>query len=235
VTNQTGLKIGTLCSDGCGEYTSKNFEQYLLSHGIQHQTTVRYSPEQNGVAEHFNRTVCLSARAMIIQSGLPKFFWAEAINTAAYTRNCLPTKATSVTPHERWFDYKPNISHIRVFGCLAYSHILEQLRSKLDSKAEIMVLVGYASQSKEYWLYNPNSKKVVIRRDVTFEETKFGAGVTNEIVEATPYVNEFSIDMQTQDNSGVSSEDNSDAPSCDKPRRSTRTHRPPVRFGIANI
>jgi len=109
---------------------------------------------------------------MIIQSGLPKLFWAEAINTAAYTRNCLPTKATSVTPHERWFGYKPNISYIRVFGCLAYSHIPEQLRSKLDSKAENMVLVGYASQSKGYRLYNPNSKRVVIKRDVTFDETK---------------------------------------------------------------
>ncbi|KAF6031758.1 hypothetical protein EB796_009915 [Bugula neritina] len=101
---------------------------------------------------------------MIIQSGLPKLFWAEAINTAAYTRNCLPTKATSVTPHERWFGYKPNISHIRVFGCLPYRHIPEQLKSKLDSKAENMVLVGYASQSKVYQLhYNLNSKKVVIR------------------------------------------------------------------------
>jgi len=63
---------------------------------------------------------------------------------------------------------------------------------------------------------------------------KFGARVTNKIVEATPYANEFSVDMQTQDNSEAPSEDNSDAPSCDEPRRSTRTHRPPVRFGIDN-
>jgi len=94
---------------------------------------------------------------MIIQSGLPKLFWAETMHTAACTRNCLPTKATSVTPHERWFGHEPNISYIRVFGCLAYSHIPEQLRSKLDSKAENMVLGGYALQSKGYRLYNPNS------------------------------------------------------------------------------
>lgn len=224
VENQTGLSISTLRSDNGGEYKNNNLEQYLLTHGIEHQTTVRYSPEQNGVAERFNRTVCESARAMIVESGLPKSFWAEAINTAVYTRNRLPTKATSTTPHERWFGHKPNISHIRVFGCAAYSHVPEQLRSKLDSKAENMVLVGYASRSKGYRLYDPNSRKVVIRRDVIFNETKYGVGVIEPIEHATPNTNEFSVD--------VTSQVNTDDVCCDEPRRSTRPHRPPVRFGI---
>ena len=223
VTNQTGLKIGTLRSDGGGEYTSSNFEKYLLSHGIQHQTTVRYSPEQNGVTDRFNRTVCESARAMIIQSSLPKSFWAEAINAAVYSRNHLPTKATSITPHERWFGRKPNISHIRVFGCLASSHIPGQRRSKLDSKTENMVLVGCASQSKGYRLYNPSSRKVV-RRDVTFDEAKLGVEVTNLIEQTTPDVNEFLVDIASQNDSAE--------PSSDEPRRSTRPHRPPIRFGV---
>jgi len=79
-----------------------------------------------------------------------------------------------------------------------------------------MVLVGYALQSKRYQLhYNLNSKKVVIKHDVT-SETKFGARVTDKIVEATLYANEFSVDMRIEDSSDVSSDDNSDAPSYDE-------------------
>ena len=71
-TNQVGLAIGTLRSDNGGEYISNEFESYLCTKGIHHQLTVRYTPEQNGTAERYNRTICESAPAMIVQSGLPK-------------------------------------------------------------------------------------------------------------------------------------------------------------------
>ena len=131
---------------------------------------MRYTPEQNGTAERYNRTICESARAMIVQSGLPKGFWAEAVATAVHVRNRLPTKATNQTPHALWFNKKPNIQHLKVFGCAAFSNIPDQLRSKLDDKAERMVFVGYSSRSKGYRLYDHNSGLVVTRRDVIFDE-----------------------------------------------------------------
>ena len=73
-TNQTGHAIGTLRTDGGGEYVSREFEDYLVSKGISHQVTVRYTPEQNGVAERYNRTVVESARAMVFGADLPKRF-----------------------------------------------------------------------------------------------------------------------------------------------------------------
>ena len=176
VSNRTDSRIGTLHTDGGGEYVSNDFEQYLVTQGIHHQLTVRYSPEQNGVAERYNRTICESARAMVFRANLSKRFWAEAVVTAVYTRNRLPTKAVpeKTTPYELWFKAKPDISHFKVFGCVGYSHIPDQLRQKLDSKAETMLFVGYSTNSKGYRLFDPKTNKIAIRRDVVFNESKFG-------------------------------------------------------------
>ena len=114
VTNETGQSIGTLRSDGGGEYVSAQFEDYLKSKGIKHEVTARYSPQQNGVAERYNRTVCEAARAQIIQADLPKSFWAESIATSVYVRNRTPTTAhrSPITPYEMWYGKKPNLSHL---------------------------------------------------------------------------------------------------------------------------
>ena len=58
--------------DNGGEYTSHVFEEHLSSHGIRHETTVPKTPEQNGTAERFNRTLLESIRAMLGDSRLPK-------------------------------------------------------------------------------------------------------------------------------------------------------------------
>ena len=58
----------------------------------------------------------------------------------------------------------------RVFGCIAYAHVPDQLRKKLDDKGEKCIFIGYSTDSKAYKLYNPETKKVIISRDVTFDE-----------------------------------------------------------------
>lgn len=75
-----------------------------------------------------------------------------------------------MTPQEAWSGMKPNISHLRVFGSIAYVHVPNEKRSKLDSKSEKYVFVGYDSSSKGYKLYNPITQKIVISRDVEFDE-----------------------------------------------------------------
>lgn len=177
VSNQTGQTIKVLRTDGGGEYVSGEFEAYLKSHGIQHQLTTRYTPQQNGVAERYNRTICELARALVIDSGLPKSFWAEAVSTAVYVWNRAPTTAhknEATTPYQKWYDSKPDISNLRVFGSLTYAHVPTELRQKLDDKAENMVMVGYSLRSKAYRLYNPATNKVVVRRDVIFDESRLG-------------------------------------------------------------
>ena len=112
---------------------------YLMSffrnHGIRHELTARYSPQQKGVAERKNRTIMEMARCMLKKKNLPIEFWVEAISCAAYLINRSPTKSLdNITLNEAWFGKKPSVHHLRTFGCLAYSHIPNTLKSKLDDK-----------------------------------------------------------------------------------------------------
>src|SRR5258708_6117285 len=63
--NEMGQKIKILHTDNGGEYTSPKFNNFLSKHGISHQTSVPYTPEQNGLAERANRTVVEQARCML--------------------------------------------------------------------------------------------------------------------------------------------------------------------------
>ncbi|GMJ16119.1 hypothetical protein HRI_005281100 [Hibiscus trionum] len=67
-----------------------------------------------------------------------------------------------MTPEEAWCGRQPNVCHFRVFGCVAYSHVPDQKRTKLDDKAEKCVFLGISNESKAYKLYNPITKKVII-------------------------------------------------------------------------
>ena len=219
VETQTGNRIATLRSDQGGEYLSHQFSDFLRVNGIQHQLTARYTPQQNGCAERYNRTVCESARAMIIEADVPKSFWAEAIATSVYVRNRLPTAAIRdhITPYERWYGKKPNISNARVFGSLAYAHIPDELRQKLDVKADVMMFVGYSEQSKAYRLYDPVSKQVVVRRDVICDESKLGIPQAGKSEPDT-----LMLDLSPHDGVSLPGE----------LRRSSRDTKRPIRFGI---
>ena len=90
---------------------------------------------------------------------------------ATYILNRCPTKALySITPYEAWHGHKPSISHLRVFGCLAYALMPKQQRKKLDDKAVKCILVGYSSESKGYCLYHPLSKRILGSCDIVFVE-----------------------------------------------------------------
>lgn len=89
---QTGKRILTLRSDNGTEYTNSEMQVFLRKSGIVHQTTVPYTPEQNGVAERMNRTLVEKARCMLVDAQLPTTFWAEAIMTAAYVVNRVQRK-----------------------------------------------------------------------------------------------------------------------------------------------
>ena len=169
VEKQSGCPIKALRTDRSQEYLvgTNFFEQ----HGIQHQLTTRYTPQQNGVAERKNRTIMDMVRCMLKAKQMPKEFWAEAVATAVYILNRCPTKSVQEkTPEEAWSGRRPSIRHLRVFGCIAYAHVPDQIRKKLDDKGERCIFIGYCSNSKAYKLYNLETKKVIISRDVTFDE-----------------------------------------------------------------
>ena len=65
---------------------------------------------------------------------------------------------------------KPNVGHLKVFGCIAYAHIPDQQRQNLDKKLRF---IGYDKKSKGYRLINGKTMKAIIQRDVVFNETVF--------------------------------------------------------------
>ena len=182
VEAQSGCFLKKLRTDNGKEYTSAEFNVFCDDLGVEHQLAVRYSPQQNGVAERKNRSVLEMARCMIFEKNLPKSFWAEAVSTAVYLQNRLPTKAVQgMTPIEAWGGIKPSIKHLRVFGSLCYTHVPDVKRSKLDEKAEKGILIGYSSQSKGYKVYNINSEKVFISRDVKVDEDAYWNWETSQV------------------------------------------------------
>lgn len=90
---------------------------------------------------------------------------------AVHLLNISPTKAVcDVTPYEAWWKQNPNVSNLRIFGCIVYSLIDSIDRSKLDKKSEKCIFVGYSDKTKGYRLYNPLTKSLIIRRDIVFDE-----------------------------------------------------------------
>lgn len=171
IEKQTGKKIKKIRSDNGKEYLNEKLKKMLKNEGIVHQLTVRYTPQQNGVAERMNRSIVEKARTLLSDAKLNKEYWAEAVATAAYLLNRSPTKRLwNKTPYEAFKGEKPDLSHLRVFGCEAMAQIPKELRKKWDPKSQKLLMMGYSETRKAYRLINPINKKIIFSRDVKFLE-----------------------------------------------------------------
>ncbi len=104
---------------------SKKFDAFFVECGIQQQTSVPYSPQQNGVVEQANRTIMECARSMILAQGLEFKFWGKMV----CIKNQCSTKAPdSKTPQEAWSGRKPDVFHLIDFGCKTFAHVLDEKR-----------------------------------------------------------------------------------------------------------
>eukprot|EP00733_Pompholyxophrys_punicea_P000254 Pompholyxophrys_punicea_v1_NODE_55_length_4195_cov_3.523671.p1 type:complete len:835 gc:universal NODE_55_length_4195_cov_3.523671:1568-4072(+) len=169
---QEDLDIRTIRSDNGGEYMSGELKQFCLDHGITHQFTTPYTPESNRVAERLNRTLMEMVRCMLVDSGLNKEFWMEALQTAVYLRNRCPTSALDgQTPYFAWYGRQPSLNRLRVFGSKAFAHVPAEKRKKLDPKAVKCLMLGYDSSRKGWRLWNIEKKELLISRDVVFDES----------------------------------------------------------------
>ncbi len=146
VEKEKGVSIKCLRSDGGGEYFSNEFNEYLKEHGIQRKHSCSYSPQQNGVVERKNMHIVEIAHAMLNEKNLPNYFWVEAVATTIYIMNWTPIATVhGMTPEEKFTSKKLDVSHFRVFGCIAYVHVPDKKRSKLDPKAEKCIFIRYSS------------------------------------------------------------------------------------------
>jgi hypothetical protein len=75
-----------------------------------------------------------------------------------------------MTPEEKFTCKKPDVSHLIMFGCIAYVHVPDEKRSKLDPKVEKCIFIGYYLEQKGYRCFNSSTRKLQVSRDVVFDE-----------------------------------------------------------------
>ncbi|UYV62645.1 hypothetical protein LAZ67_2001397 [Cordylochernes scorpioides] len=195
VRTETGNKIKRFRTDNGTEFLNKNFSDYLKSLGIVHELTAPYTPEQNGIAERDNRTIVESARCLLHGRKMPLELWAEAVNTAVYLLNRCTTKVLgNSTPYEIWYKRKPSILHLKTFGCNAYVHIPKDNRKKLDKKSIRTFFVGYTETNKNYRMWDPIARKIIISRDVIFTEANTSENIQDNQQEQVTIYSEESVD-----------------------------------------
>ncbi|KAL0846891.1 hypothetical protein Bca101_020137 [Brassica carinata] len=172
VSNQYNATVKVLRSDNGGEYTSNAFKSHLAKHGIVQQTSCPYTPQQNGVAERKNRHLMEVARSMMFHAKVPKRFWSDAVQTACYLINRVPTRILkNLSPFEVLNKNKPSIDHLRVFGCVCYVWVPGEQRDKLEEKSTKAMFIGYSITQKGYKCYDPDTRRVLVSREVKFVES----------------------------------------------------------------
>lgn len=144
-----------------------------MKKGIQVESSVGYTPQHNGVAERFNRTVAEKMRAMLAKSGAPKSMWGEAVLNAVYVTNRSPTEALTenLTPAEHWYGEKPEIGKLREFGYFSFAWIPKQKRSELNVTGQRSVMLRYSLTGCRLW--NMETRKMFVAREVQFDESSF--------------------------------------------------------------
>ncbi|KAK1645515.1 hypothetical protein QYE76_063320, partial [Lolium multiflorum] len=198
VENQRNKKIKFLRSDRGGEYLSYEFSMHLKKCGILSQLTPPGTPQRNGVSERRNRTLLDMVRSMMSLTDLPLSFWSYALETAAFTLNRAPSKSVETTPYELWFNKKPKLSFLKVWGCEAYVKKLQP--DKLEPKAEKCVFIGYPKETIGYTFYHRSEGKIFVAKNGTFLEKEF---LTKEVTGRKVELDEIEESLLVDQSSAV--------------------------------
>lgn len=184
VEKQMERKVKHLRMDNGLEFFSNEFKNFCNKEGINRHLTMKEMPQQNGLVERMNRTLLEKVRCLMSNACLPKSFWREALMTATYLINRSPSSAIHFkTSVKKWFKHPPNLSNLKVFGCIVYAHVREE---KLDKRAKKCLSLGYPFGVKlgyRLWCIGKCEEKCIISRHVTFDESKIA--LENILVESS--------------------------------------------------
>ena len=111
------------------------------------------------------------ARSMMKAKGMSARFWGDAVTTVVFILNRALTKAlTGNTPFEAWYGHKPSVSFLWTFSCIGHIRKMKPNLTKLEDRSTPMMFLGYVEGTKAYRLYDPREDKVLVSRDVVFDE-----------------------------------------------------------------
>ena len=133
--------------------------------------SVPYTPQQNGVAERKNISLKEMETCLLHAKNIPPSLWEEVVNCASYFHNKVPHKSVfGATPFEALHGYKPNVSHLRVFGSKYWARILLDKRKAFKAQSSECIMLGYAEDAKYYKLMEVATRRCFIERSVQFKE-----------------------------------------------------------------
>nr|GEV22622.1 hypothetical protein [Tanacetum cinerariifolium] len=170
---QRGLhaQARTVRADKGMEFLNKTLHTYFAAEGINHQTSVAETLEQNGVVKRRNRTLVEAARTMLSAAKVPLFFWAVAITTSCFTQNrSLIIPRHKKTPYHIINDRKPSVKFFHIFGSLCYIVRDGENLDKMKSKGDACIFVGYSTQSRAYRVFNKRTRVIMETILVNFDE-----------------------------------------------------------------
>ncbi|KAK9444035.1 fungal specific transcription factor [Metarhizium brunneum] len=173
---QYSFKPKAIRSDG--ELFSKEVQKELKIRSIESKRSAPNTQAQNGGAERSGGVIMEKARTMRIAAKLPHNLWKDIVEAACYLRNRIPLERNKWhSPFGSVFKKQPLISHLKAYGCKAFAMTADaqlklQRKQKLAPRAHIGYLVGYQS-SNIYKIWVPHKNKVILTRDVIFNESAF--------------------------------------------------------------
>ena len=171
VENQTGKRIKCIRTENGLEFCNQKMDALYRESGIKWHKTCLYTPQQNGVCESMNRTIMYKVRAMLSETGLEGTYWEEAASTALYVIHRSPNASIEFEIREaKWTSCDPEYGHLERFGCIAYVHHVKETRSPRAARG---IFLGYAQGTKGYRVWLLKDQKVVISKDVVFNEERF--------------------------------------------------------------
>jgi hypothetical protein len=171
VENQFESKVKIVRSDNGLEFSIPSFYAFK---GIVHQTSCVCTPQQNERVERKHQCILAISRALLIQSHLPTKYWGYAVLHFVYFMNRTPSVVINgELPYFKLHKQLPDISMLRIFGCLCYVSTNDAHRLKLYFRARKCVFLGYKSGTKGFVALDIHSHEIVVSRNVQFEELIF--------------------------------------------------------------
>lgn len=149
----SGRPILSIHSDNGSEFKNRELEFLFLKERILHTTSAAYTPQQNGMAEREIQTITNMARSMLVAAKLGPKLIPEALKTACYLKNRLPTTRDEMTPFERYTGRKPELGHLFIFGQQVQVIEIANRLTKFEPRTMNGYVVGYTNRLNTYRVY----------------------------------------------------------------------------------
>jgi histone deacetylase 1/2 len=172
VERSLGSKILAIQTDWGGEY--HKLHRYFSNVGITHRVSCPHTHQQNGAIERKHRHLVETALALLAQSHVPLRFWDEAILTACFLINRMPSRVIkNQTPVTKLFHTPPDYNFLRIFGCACWPNLRPYNHHKLSFRSKPCVFLGYSPLHRGYKCFDRATSRIYISRDVVFDEQFF--------------------------------------------------------------